>query len=38
LVEFLALTEGAREIDKAIERMKKFEANPKRHTFKPGQS
>jgi len=27
-----------REIDKAIERMKKFEANPKRHTFKPSQS
>ena len=27
-----------REIDTAVERMKKFEANPKRHTFKPGQS
>jgi hypothetical protein len=27
-----------REIDKAIERMKKFEANPKRHTLKPSQS
>jgi phage-related protein len=26
-----------REIDMAIERMKKFKANPKRHTFKPGQ-
>ncbi len=25
-----------REIDRAIERMKKFEANPKQHTFKPG--
>jgi hypothetical protein len=27
-----------REIDRAIERMRKFVANPKRHTFKPGQT
>lgn len=27
-----------REIEEAIDRMRKFEANPKRHTFKPDQS
>jgi len=27
-----------REIDRAVERMKQFEVNPKRYTFKPGQS
>jgi len=27
-----------REIDQAVERMRKFEADPKRHTFRPGQS